>query len=581
MLLLNKTLLRLVKGLWGWIAAIVAVRFLALIGITRFARIIAGFLGDLFSPSMNAAQAMQAVGAAFAAALLMFAAQLLQGELEYRCTAQARTSLRTKIFSQVLALDAGNIERIGPVSAVTASVDAVEKMQVYYSTYLPSLIFSLIAPFYLFFNIRRISLTAALLLLGVSVILMPLNNLFRARIEMLRGTYWRSFEDMTAYYLDSLRGLTTLKLFERDREHSQVLAVKAEKLNTDTNAFMKVNFTSFLVTEGLIYAAIIICLFMMASGLHSGTVSIADALMVLLLSYSFFSSVRTLMSATHNALTAVAAAGKVEEILAVDTSRPYDPNMPEDPEQFNGIRMDHVSFGYAGRDTALKDISIRIPKGSTCALAGLSGCGKSTAAALLMRFMDPAEGHIYFEGKDLCSMKPEELRRHIIMVPQTVSIFSGTIRDNLLLAAPEADESELMEAVRLSALKSFVDSLPDGLDTDVGDAGSRLSGGQKQKIGIARALLSKAEYIIFDEATSSVDLESEHEIWNCIHDLARTRTLIIISHRLSTIADADIIYVLNQGQTAESGSHEELMQHNGLYARLVNEQSALEGGYAA
>ena len=186
-----------------------------------------------------------------------------------------------------------------------------------------------------------------------------------------------------------------------------------------------------------------------------------------------------------------------------------------------------------------------------------------------MRFCDAAAGHIYMDGKDYHSMKPEELRKHIAMVPQQVNLFSGTIRENLLLADPDADDQTLMEAVKEAGLLKFVQSLEKGLNSDVGNAGASLSGGQRQKIGIARALLSKAEYMIFDEATSSVDPESEKEIWETIGHLAHTRTLIIISHRMSSVRGADCIYVLKDGRVAQQGDHETLMAQDGLYHELV------------
>ena len=576
MLLMNKTLLKLARGLWLWILAIAGVGFLTLVGTTALAEIIAGFLGTLFQPQAILNTAWSAIRAALAAAVFTFLAQLLKGLLEYRTAAKAREGMRKMIFSKVLELDAGGIEKIGPVSAITASVDAVEQMQTYFSTYLPSLIYSVIAPIYLFFHLKNISMPVAVLLLVVSLFLLPINNAFRSRIEDIRKIYWRSLDDMTGYYMDSLRGLTTLKLFDRDREHSRILGEKADILNKNINCFMKINFTSFLVTEALIYAALVIALVDSCVRITKGSITISQALIVLMLSYSYFSSAQQLMSASHSTLTAISAAGKVEEILDTDTTRPFDPSLPEDKEHFNGIRMEHVSYGYEGRARALQDVSLTIPKGSVVALVGLSGCGKSTTASLLMRFCDAAAGHIYMDGKDYHSMKPEELRKHIAMVPQQVNLFSGTIRENLLLADPDADDQTLMEAVKEAGLLKFVQSLEKGLNSDVGNAGASLSGGQRQKIGIARALLSKAEYMIFDEATSSVDPESEKEIWETIGHLAHTRTLIIISHRMSSVRGADCIYVLKDGRVAQQGDHETLMAQDGLYHELVIRQQAME-----
>lgn len=576
MLLLNKTLLRLARGLWQWILAIAAVSFLTLVGTTALAEIVSQFLGSLFEPQVVLSTVKSAVGAAFLASVFTFLAQLVKGLIEYKTAAKARSTMRKTIFSKVMELDAGGIENIGPTSAITAAVDAVEQMQAYFSSYLPSLIFSVIAPIYLFFHLKNISLIVAVLLLFVSLILFPLHNVFRGKIEALRKTYWRSLDDMTGYYMDGLRGLTTLKLFDRDREHSRVLGEKADVLNKNINAFMKINFTSFLVTELLIYAAITVSLVICITGMRNGDITIAQALTVLMLSYSYFSAIRQLMSASHSALTAISAAGKVEEILQTDTSRPYNPELPADPEHFDGIRMEHVSYGYEGRSRALQDVSLTIPRGSSVALVGLSGCGKSTAASLLMRFCDPDQGTIFIEGKEYRSVTPQQLRTNIAMVPQQVNLFSGTIRENLLLADPNANDEKLKEALSEAGLGSFLKTLPKGLDSDVGNAGAALSGGQRQKMGIARALLSEAQYMIFDEATSSVDPQSEREIWETIGRLSKTRTLIIISHRMSTIQNANCIYVLEKGVVAQRGSHAELMQQGGLYRELVTRQQAME-----
>lgn len=576
MLLLNKTLLRLARGLWQWILAIAAVSFLTLVGTTALAEIVSQFLGSLFEPQVVLSTVKSAVGAAFLASVFTFLAQLVKGLIEYKTAAKARSTMRKTIFSKVMELDAGGIEKIGPTSAITAAVDAVEQMQAYFSSYLPSLIFSVIAPIYLFFHLKNISLIVAVLLLFVSLILFPLHNVFRGKIEALRKTYWRSLDDMTGYYMDGLRGLTTLKLFDRDREHSRVLGEKADVLNKNINAFMKINFTSFLVTELLIYAAITVSLVICITGMRNGDITIAQALTVLMLSYSYFSAIRQLMSASHSALTAISAAGKVEEILQTDTSRPYNPELPADPEHFDGIRMEHVSYGYEGRSRALQDVSLTIPRGSSVALVGLSGCGKSTAASLLMRFCDPDQGTIFIEGKEYRSVTPQQLRTNIAMVPQQVNLFSGTIRENLLLADPNANDEKLKEALSEAGLGSFLKTLPKGLDSDMGNAGAALSGGQRQKMGIARALLSEAQYMIFDEATSSVDPQSEREIWETIGRLSKTRTLIIISHRMSTIQNANCIYVLEKGVVAQRGSHAELMQQGGLYRELVTRQQAME-----
>lgn len=574
MLLLDKTLLKMTKGLWGWILSLVVIRVCSLVMITSFATRISYFLGNMMNPTFTHDEIKNVVIQILIVSVLIFVFQFIQGELEYRAQAAARSSIRQKLFTKTMSLDAGYIEKIGPNSAITSAVDGVEQMQVYYSVYLPSLLFSVIAPIYLFTKIYPSSFLIACILLIVSFVLLPLHNVFRYRIEKLRKSYWVSLEDMTGYYLDSIRGLSTLKLFDQSDKHAEVLGEKAEYLNHQINEFMKVNFTSFLVTEGIIYITLFVCVLIAVSSLSNQTMELSTVLMILLLGYSYFGSIRQLMSATHDALTAVSAASRAEEILAVKTTEIKQEKQPI-PYQ-DGIVLKDVSFSYEGRKEVLHHVNIKIEKSKTTALVGLSGCGKSTIASMLMKFIYPASGAVYLNGIDYACMNREEIGKYIVMVPQTVNLFSDTIRNNLLLANPSATDEKIWQVLEEVSLDKHIQRMKDGLDTMVSESGSNLSGGQKQMMGIARALLTDAEYIIFDEATSAVDPESEKIIWQCIEKLSKKRTLIIISHRLSAIRNADQIIVLQSGVVEEVGNHEQLMKNHGLYRTLVEEQNELE-----
>ena len=574
MLLLDKTLLKMTKGLWIWIISLVVIRVCSLVMITNFASNISYFLGNMMNPSFTHDEIRNVVIQIIIVSILIFVFQLIQGELEYRAQAAARSSIRQKLFTKTMSLDAGYIEKIGPNSAITSAADGVEQMQVYFSVYLPSLIFSVIAPVYLFTKIYPSSFFIACILLVVSFVLLPLHNVFRYRIEKLRKSYWKSLEDMTGYYLDSIRGLSTLKLFDQSDKHAEVLGEKADYLNRQINEFMKVNFTSFLVTEGIIYITLFLCVFIAINGFVNKTMDLSSVLMILLLGYSYFGSIRQLMSATHDALTAVSAATRAEEILAVESEK-IRQNKKQDSYQ-EGILLKDVSFSYEGRKEVLQNINIEIEKSKTTALVGLSGCGKSTIASMLMKFIYPSSGAIYLNGKDYACMNREEIAKYIVMVPQTVSLFNDTIRNNLLVANPFASDEQLWQVLHEVSLDKHIQKMSDGLDAMVSEFGSNLSGGQKQMMGIARALLTDAEYIIFDEATSAVDPESEKIIWDCINKLSKKRTLIIISHRLSAIRNADQIIVLRAGVVEEIGNHDELMKNHGLYRDLVEEQNKLE-----
>ena len=242
----------------------------------------------------------------------------------------------------------------------------------------------------------------------------------------------------------------------------------------------------------------------------------------------------------------------------------------------DSIVLEDVSFSYEGRKEVLHHVNIKIEKSKITALVGLSGCGKSTVASMLMKFIYPSSGAVYLNGKDYACMNRKEIGEYIVMVPQTVNLFSDTIRNNLLLANPSATDEKLWQVLKEVSLDKHIRRMSEGLDTMVSESGSNLSGGQKQMMGIARALLTDAEYIIFDEATSAVDPESEKIIWQCIEKLSKKRTLIIISHRLSAIRHADQIIVLQAGVVEEVGNHEELMKKHGLYRTLVEEQNELE-----
>lgn len=590
MLLINKTLIKMSKGIRGWIVVITGLKILTLVGTVMFAKTLASFLGDLYNPALTKDDLIGAIISTLIASVLILVADLLTGEAQYRLEAKARVQLRQEIFNKMLELDVGKIEQIGASNTISVIGDGVESMQVYYTKYLPSLLYCFFAPVYLFFQLKDTSLLIASILLVISLLLPLLNNYFRQTIDRLKKAYWTSFQDLTSYYLESLKSLVTLKLFNQDDRRYRALKEKADDFNVNTISIMKINFVSFLVSDGLIYLGIVIAVIVACLQLDDGTIDLSKAVLILMLSYSFFASIRQLMSAAHDALTGIAATSKVDEILSLDTSRKqltivesdekiktkYDQETLTYLRNYQGIIIKDVDFSYDHRRTILKNLNIEIPQGKMTAIVGKSGCGKSTVANMLMRFIDPDTGYLYFEGTCYYNESPEVLRKKIIMVPQKVSIFSGSLEENLKIAKMEASTSELIDVLKQVNLYDWLKSLPEGLSTDLGDSGAKLSGGQKQKIGIARALLSGVPYIVFDEATSSVDQNSEDEIWQCINRLSHTRTLIIISHRLSTIQRADQIIVLNQGVLVEQGSHEVLLQNKGEYYQLVKEQEILE-----
>jgi len=572
LLLINKQLLKLGKHSWGWIIAIVVTKLIILLSFMIVVSSIAKLIGSIGGEDTSNIGTQIMI--ALISAVVGLIGNLILGEVKFRCTANIRIRLRHDIYQKMLDLEMDYLVKMGTSRAVTASIDGIEALEKYFSEYLPDLIYCFIAPFILFFRIMPYSPGAAWVLLALSITVVPANAVFKKIMALLRKDYWDTFDKLNEYFLESLEGMTTLKLMNQDKERAENLKTRSFNYYYMIVKTMRVSFYSTILTQGFIYGGMLCSTFIIIAACSRGSIVLSAAFYALMLAFSFFSPVKDLINTGHTALNGVAAANNIFTFLDLVPARaPADAGLPE-AEDKDGIVLDDVTFSYDGLRNAVENVSIRVPKGKTVALVGQSGCGKSTLVNLVMHFNDVDSGRISLEGKDLRAIGQEDLRKRISLVPQSTYIFSGTIEDNLRIVDKKLTEERMLEVLRDVHLEDLIEK--DGLKTDVGEGGAKLSGGQKQKIGIARALLSDAEYIVFDEATSNVDAASEEDIWNCIHSLSSTKTLLIISHRLSTVRNADTIYVMDHASVAESGTHDELIAAEGLYSRLVSEQNVLE-----
>ncbi len=572
MLLINKQLLKLARNSWGWIIAIVITKLVILLSfmvvVSAVARLIGSFGGE------QGANISSQIVIALISAVIGLAGNLILGEVKFKCTANIRIRLRHDIYQKMLDLEMDYLVKMGTSRAVTASIDGIEALEKYFSEYLPDLIYCFIAPFILFARIYPYSPYAAWVLLVLSITVVPANAVFKKLMAMLRKDYWDTFDKLNEYFLESLEGMTTLKLMNRDADRAENLKTRSFNYYYMIVKTMRVSFYSTILTQSFIYGGILWSTFILIGACSRGVIVLSAAFYALMLAFTFFRPVQDLINTGHTALNGVAAAGNIFTFLDLIPARaPVDASLPE-AEDKDGIVLENVVFSYDGERNAVDGVTVRVPKGKTVALVGQSGCGKSTLVNLVMHFNDCASGRISLEGKDLRSIGQEDLRKRISLVPQSTYIFSGTVEDNLRIVNKSLTKERMLEVLKDVHLEDLIGK--DGLATDVGEGGSKLSGGQKQKIGIARALLSDADYIVFDEATSNVDAANEEDIWNCIHTLSSTKTLLIISHRLSTVRNADTIYVMREGKVAESGDHEKLIALEGIYAQLVREQDILE-----
>ena len=572
MLLINKQLIRLGRDSWGWILLIVAAKLVILLAMVAVVSVVSKLIGAIGGDS--GVDIAGQIFVAFIAAIMGLLGSLGLSELKFRCTAGIRIKLRHRIYQKMLDLEMDYIVKMGTSNAVTASIDGIEALEKYYSDYLPDLIYCFIGPFVLFARIYSYSPYAAWVLLILAVTVVPANAVFKKLMSLLRTEYWDTFNSLNEYFLESLEGMTTLKLMNRDEEHARVIRDRSFGYYHMIVKTMRVSFYSTILTQAFIYGGMLWATLILVRSCAAGNIALSSAFYALMLAYSFFAPVKDLINTGHTAMNGVAAASNIFSFLdIVPSSVPVDPTR-KTIDDTDGIVIDSVHFGYDPDREVIKGVSMKMPKGRTTALAGQSGCGKSTMVNLLMHFNDVSEGHIYLEGKDICSISHEELRKRISLVPQSTFIFSGTVRDNLLIVDPSLTDEKMIDAMKKVKLDALLEK--DGLDTDVGEGGAKLSGGQRQKIGIARALLADTEYMIFDEATSNVDAGSEDDIWETIKELSGQKTLVIISHRLSTIRNADRIYVMKSGKVEEDGGHDELMAKGGIYAGMVSEQNILE-----
>ncbi len=572
MLLINKQLLRLAKHSWGWIIAIVVTKLVVLLSFMLVVSAIARLIGSIGGENTGSVSAQIVV--AVISSVVGLAGNLVLGEEKFKCTAGIRIRLRHDIYQKMLDLEMDYLVKMGTSRAITASIDGIEALEKYFSEYLPDLIYCFIAPFILFFRIYPYSGYAAWVLLALSVTVVPANAVFKKLMALLRKDYWDTFDSLNEYFLESLEGMTSLKLMNRDEDRAETLKTRSFNYYYMIVKTMRVSFYSTLLTQAFIYGGILWASFILVGACSRGTVALSAAFYALMLAFTFFRPVQDLINTGHTALNGVAAAGNIFSFLDLVPNRaPVDPGLPESEDR-DGIVLENVSFSYDGARNAVENVSIRVPRNSTVALVGQSGCGKSTLVNLVMHFNDPGSGRVCLEGKDLGAISQDDLRKRISLVPQSTYIFSGTVEDNLKIVDKSLSRERMLEVLRDVHLEDLI--AKDGLETDVGEGGAKLSGGQKQKIGIARALLSDADYIVFDEATSNVDAASEEDIWNCIHSLSDTKTLLIISHRLSTVRHSDMIYVMRDGRVAESGDHDRLIAGDGIYAQMVREQDVLE-----
>ena len=490
----------------------------------------------------------------------------------YRASLDVKRILRDKIYEKLLRLGAAYRERTTTSEVVQMAAEGVEQLETYFGRYLSQLFYSLLAPVTLFVVLSFVNWKASLVLL-VCVPLIPISIVAVQKLaKRLLNKYWGIYTELGDSFLENLQGLTTLKIYRSDENKAVEMDEESQRFRRITMKVLTMQLNSTSVMDIIAYGGAAVGMIVTLSEFMKGYLSLHGALMLILLAAEFFIPLRLLGSFFHIAMNGMAASDKIFALL--DLPEPEEASGELDDRAID-ITFTRVHFSYEKDREILKGIDMEFPAGSFTSIVGTSGCGKSTAAAILMGRNKGYTGSVTVQGKELSDIREDSLMDHITLISHNSYLFKGTVEDNLRMGKPDATEAEMREALMKVNLWGFLQA-QQGLATAVAEKGGNFSGGQCQRLAIARALLHDTPVYIFDEAASNIDAESEEIIMETVYSLAETKTVILISHRLANVVKSDRIYMLKNGLAAEMGTHEMLMQRDGEYAKLYRSQMKLE-----
>ena len=571
-MMINKRLIGTVAESKKYIAGNVILQWCSLTANIALMLSISRMLAELFRGSASV-QLFTVTGIVVILALAVrFFCSIGAAKMGYFSSKAVKKSLREKIYQKLLRLGSSYNEQVKTSEVVQVAVEGVDQLETYFGAYLPQFFYAMLAPLTLFIVLCFVNVAAAVVLL----ICVPLIPVAIAAVQTwakkLLSKYWGQYTELGDTFLENLQGLTTLKIYQADAFKQQEMNEQAEKFRKITMKVLTMQLNSITIMDLIAYGGAALGVIMAVTQYQSGGVSLEGCLLIILLAADFFIPMRQLGSFFHIAMNGMAASDKIFRLLdREETKLEITESFPSD----HTIRCSGLSFSYDPDREILHSVDLTFPQGSFTALVGESGCGKSTLASILMGRNRGYTGTVSVGGVSLSSIQEESLLRNITYISHQSYLFKGTVRDNLLMGKPAASDEELWAVLSQVNLAEFLKA-EQGLDTRLLEKASNLSGGQCQRLALARALLHDSPVYIFDEATSNIDVESENDIMREIHELAKSKTVILVSHRLANVVGADHIYVLDHGIVAESGSHEELLAHHGLYERLWSAQQTLE-----
>ena len=569
-MMMNKRLIDFVPESRKYIAGNVALQWVSLLANIGMMTAITQLLAALFGGTADGAQlASTAILAALAVAV-RFACTTGASRMGFLSSRTLKKALREAIYQKLLRLGASYNEQVKTSEVVQVAVEGVDQLETYFGAYLPQFFYAMLAPLTLFAVLCFVNVPAAVVLL----ICVPLIPVAIAAVQTwakkLLSKYWGQYTALGDTFLENLQGLTTLKIYQADVARNDEMNEQAEKFRKITMKVLTMQLNSITIMDLIAYGGAALGVIFSAMQFRAGNVTLSGALLIVVLAADFFIPMRQLGSFFHIAMNGMAASDKIFRLLDLPEPDKKPLSCPDGDLNCRDLR-----FSYEPDREILHGINLSFSKGSFTSLVGESGCGKSTIASILMGRSRGYSGSVTIGGAELREISEESLMRHITYVSHQSYLFKGTVRSNLLMGKPDASDEQLWAVLKQVNLADFLRS-ENGLDTLVAEKGGNFSGGQCQRLALARALLHDSPVYIFDEATSNIDVESENDIMAQIHALAGRKTVILISHRLANVTLSDRIYVLDHGSVVESGTHRELLAQNGLYASLRNVQQVLE-----
>ena len=493
----------------------------------------------------------------------------------YRASCDVKNHLRQRIYEKLLELKNSYTQHIATSELVQLSVEGVDQLETYFGRYLPQFFYSMLAPLTLFLILVWLDWRSSLVLL-VCVPLIPLSIIAVQKFaKKLLSKYWTSYASLGDSFLENLQGLTTLKIYQADGYKHEEMNKEAETFRRITMKVLTMQLNSVSVMDLIAYGGAAIGSIVAMIAYRNGSISLFAVISIVLLSSEFFIPLRLLGSFFHIAMNGIAASAKIFRLLDIPLQEEAKCTLSDEPIV---MQLSHVTFAYDQQRVVLQDVSLNVLANSFVSIVGESGSGKSTIAKLCCGFASDYQGSITVQGIERSSLADASFYKKVMYVTHKPTIIKGSVRENLRMGNHLASDEALWKVLQDVCIADFLQE-QDGLDTMLEEGGQNLSGGQRQRLAMARALLADREVYIFDEATSNIDMESEDAILQLIHRLKKEKTVLLITHRLSSVVDSDCIYVMEKGSCVEQGTHEELRKQNGVYERMFKQQQTLEQFY--